>query len=210
MFKPLSLSLVAAAVMLAGCGSKNDATEKNFARTISEQLDQSGFLCIGSIHGSRPLDFPSAYSNSIFTSPLEAPTSSRLKALQEAGFIKGSPGSGPFVSGPGTVFSLTDAGRKMATNMGQQNPATAAVLGEKTAAFCYGKLSLAKVVNWQSPDAAHESNVQYTYKVSLVEPWASNATLVSRFPEIADIQRGAEKEVILAPMVQTQDGWRFR
>ena len=47
MIKVLSASLIAAAVLLSACSAKNDANEKNFASTISADLDHNGLLCIG-------------------------------------------------------------------------------------------------------------------------------------------------------------------
>jgi hypothetical protein len=77
-------------------------------------------------------------------------------------------------------------------------------------AFCYGKLSLNKIVDWTSPDLrTHESAVRFTYNVTLNEPWASNAPLLARFPEIANMQRAAGSDVVRVMMVQTEDGWRY-
>jgi hypothetical protein len=44
MIKVLSASLIAAAVLLSACSAKNDANEKNFASTISANLERDGLL----------------------------------------------------------------------------------------------------------------------------------------------------------------------
>jgi hypothetical protein len=73
MIKVLSASLIAAAVLLSACGAKNDANEKNFASTISADLDRNGLLCIGPTLGGRPLYFPSVYRNSALSDQSETP-----------------------------------------------------------------------------------------------------------------------------------------
>ena len=209
MIKVLSASLIAAAVLLSACSAKNEANEKNFASTISENLERDGLLCIGPTLGGRPLDFPSVYWNSFFSEQSEAPTSTRLVALEKAGFIERSPGTGLMVVKDGTVFRLTEAGRKIATDIPESEPFSRVDNG-KTAAFCYGKQVLDKVINWDTPDQiAHETAVRYTYKVILLEPWASNQALAAQFPEIAESEKTAGLQAS-AILDQTSDGWRYR
>ena len=109
----------------------------------------------------------------------------------------------------GTVFRLTEAGRKIATDIPESEPFSRVDNG-KTAAFCYGKQVLDKVINWDTPDQiAHETAVRYTYKVILLEPWASTQALATQFPEIAESEKTAGLQAS-AILDQTSDGWRYR
>ena len=97
-------------------------------------------MCIGPTVGGRPRYFPSVYRNSVLSDPSETPTVTRLVALEKAGFIERSPGTGLMVTMDGTVFRLTEAGRKIATDIPESEPFSQIDKG-KTAAFCYGKTS---------------------------------------------------------------------
>lgn len=208
--KALSVSLFATAVLLAGCGSKNDANEKNFARTVSARLDSSGLLCITPTPAGRAMTFPAVYPNSWLGNPAE-PSTAPLKSLEDAGLLEQSTGPGLFLTAPGRIYSPTPAGKKLATQLPfDPNNIALSVNRENVYAFCYGKLSLNKIVDWTSPDLrTHESAVRFTYNVTLNEPWASNAPLLARFPEIANMQRAAGSDVVRVMMVQTEDGWRY-
>src|SRR5260370_22813788 len=157
----------------------------------------------------RTLYFPSVYRNSVLSDQSETPTVTRLVAFEKAGFIERSPGTGLMATKNGTVFRLTEAGRKIATDIPESEPFSRIDNG-KTAAFCYGKQVLDKVLNWDTPDQlSHETTVRYTYKVTLSDPWASNQALASQFPEISESEKTAVQQAS-AILDQTSDGWRYR
>jgi hypothetical protein len=56
MNKLIVLVSVAAGFILTGCGSKQDANEKNFSAAISQYLDQKGELCLTTSGSKWPVD----------------------------------------------------------------------------------------------------------------------------------------------------------
>jgi hypothetical protein len=190
--KILSVLLIAGTVTLAACGSKNDASEANFAKTISQRLDQSGALCIAPKPGGVPMTFPAVYPDGWWSIPAFATYTNRLDVLVDAGLLERSTGPGLFLTAPsGRIFRLTASGKKIATQVPNPNDGSEVDQGS-VYAFCYGKLALNKVVDWTPPNQlTHESAVRYTFKVTLNEPWASDRALSARFPEIAAAQQEA-------------------
>jgi len=210
--KVLSVSLIAGTILLAACGSKNDANEADFAKTISQRLDASGALCITPRPGGASMTFPAVYPNEWWGNPVSKPRTDRLDRLVEAGLLERSNGPGLFLTTPGRIFRPTSAGKKLGTQLPfDQNNASLAVDQGNVYAFCYGKLALNKIFDWTPPaQRTHESAVRFTYKVTLNEPWASDGALTARFPEIAESQRAAaSNNVARVILVQTDDGWRY-
>jgi hypothetical protein len=210
--KILSVLLIAGTVTLGACGSKNDASEANFAKTISQRLDQAGALYFTHAPNEPPMTFPAIYPNNWFADPAADPEKNRLDRLVAAGFLERSTGPGLFITTPGNIYRPTVSGKKIGTQL-PFNPknATLAVDQGSVYAFCYGKVALNKVVDWTPPNQlTHESAVRFTYKVTLNEPWASDRALSARFPEIAAAQQeAASNAVVRVMLMQTEDGWRY-
>jgi hypothetical protein len=138
--KVLSVLLIAGTVTLGACGSKNDASDANFAKTISQRLDQTGALCFTPRPNAPPMTFPAIYPSNWFADPSANPEKNRLDRLMAAGFLERSTGPGLFLTTPGNIYRPTVTGKKIGTQLSfnPKNPSLAVDQGS-VYAFCYGR-----------------------------------------------------------------------
>lgn len=210
------VAIVSLAVLLAGCGSKRDASERNFATAVTRYLDDNGDLCMDV--GPFPVDV-SEYDLKRQTSE-PAGHAARMAALQHAGLVSSidvSLGQLEFVDDRPTGrrlrvrrYDLTTAGRDAYRKIVADEIAASGKKEPERADICYGKLALDTVSGWDGPtqvDGKQEAVVRYTYKVQSLSDWAKAPAIGTAFPYVANTVAGAGTQSLTTIMVLTDKGW---
>jgi len=196
------------ALALAGCGSKQDANEKNFGRAISQYLDKKGGLCLRL--NTWPVDvseFDLRLKKTTTTG-----TAGQMEALAAVGIATGTDEEvdqvGMFDNKPtGRKFKvkryvLTDTGKKFYLEKEDQK----VMQGD----ICYGKKVLDRVVKWEGPmkfGDYQEANVKYLYKIENLAEWTKKNEFLSAFPYVGKIIEAAESEEQKHGVKLTSQGW---
>lgn len=204
---------VAAALLLAGCGSSSSASNANFAKAINVQLAKS---CISLNPASHPL--PTSNYAYPLTMPLEtaAGTISAAEAdkwnglnfgpfdaLVKVGLLTVADAQAKQQFGnkmvPGKTYSLTDAGKKSL-----QRP--------NYISFCVGHYKVAEVVNYSVPgkeiDGTTGSEVNFTYTPAAVPSWATSDAIKATFPSFYQAVAMSQPQKGRADLVLMSNGWQ--
>lgn len=193
---------------LAGCGSKEDASEANFGAAISSFLAETGDLCLGFNIRQWPID----------VAPGSLLASGQLEALEAAGLVSSQATAvdEKNIFGKPTGFrtavkryQLSDKGKTFYRELSR--PGLFANAGEiKGGDFCYGKEALDKVVKWEGPakpGSDQQVLVTYSYKINDLADWAKASSIASAFPREAQILAGAGKQNLTLSLKLTSAGW---
>jgi hypothetical protein len=212
-------SIVVSAVVLAGCGSKQDANEKNFGAAISQYLDKKGELCLGT--NKWPVDVTEMDLRLQNTIPTG--TAGQMEALTAVGLVSGVDAEvdqvGMFDNKPtGHKFkvkryTLTDAGKRFYREKEVNQIGLGGAKKVMQGNLCYGKKSLDKVVKWEGPmkfGDYQEANVKYLYKINDLADWTKKPEFQTAFPYIAQIIDGAGKKEQQGAVKLTNIGWEPR
>lgn len=177
--------LLLIAYVLAACGSKLDANEKNFGGAISKRLESKGNLCVS--------------LNNNFFGGLDA-SEAQKKALEKAGLIAGS------------KIELTETGKKSFRNINDAKKFSGQIntLGESIADFnlCYGNVVLDKVEKWDMPTdtpVGKYSTVTFTVKAANIADWAMTPEIREAFPKVGRMIEA--KGEYRYTMKLTNEGW---
>ncbi|MGI4858429.1 MAG: hypothetical protein ACRYHA_16250 [Janthinobacterium lividum] len=207
------------ALLLAGCGSKNDASERNFSTAVTHYLDDNGDLCLDV--GSFPVDVSESDLKLQASEP--AGQAARMAALQRAGLVSSidvSLGQLGFVDDRPTGhrlrvrrYELTTAGRDAYRKIVADEVAASGKKEPERGDLCYGKLALEKVTGWDGPtqvDGKQEASVRYTYAVESMSDWAKIPAIGTAFPFITNTVAGAGAQSLTTVMILTDKGWVAR
>ncbi|MGI4858062.1 MAG: hypothetical protein ACRYHA_14345 [Janthinobacterium lividum] len=207
------------ALLLAGCGSKNDASERNFAMAVTQYLDDNGDLCLDV--GPFPVDVSDTDLKLQTSEP--AGHAARMAALQHAGLVSSidvSLGQLGFVDDRPTGhrlrvrrYDLTTAGRDAYRKIVADEIAASGKKEPERGDICYGKLALEKVTGWDGPtqvDGKQEASVRYTYKVASLSDWAKVPAVGAAFPFVTNTVAGAGEQSLTTVMKLTDKGWVAR
>lgn len=215
----IGVSSLSSALLLAGCGSKNDASEHNFSSAIDHYLDDTGDLCLDV--GPFPVDVSETELRAQSSSPTGH--AARMAALQRAGLLSSvdvSLGQLGFIDDRPTGhrmrvrrYDLTTAGRdayrKIVADEVIANGKTEPERGD----ICYAKLSLDKVKGWDGPthvDNRNEAVVHYTYEVDNQADWSKTPEVTNAFPFVANTLAGAKQAQLSTTVVLTDKGWQAK
>ena len=203
---------VAAAVLLAGCGSSTSGSKADFAKAINAQLAKS---CIAldpvrvplpTNNQTYPLSMPLAAaselgadqadkSNAIVFGPFDALTKAAL--LKVADTQAKEQFGNKMV--PGKTYSLTEAGKK-------------SVRGPDNLAFCAGHYRVADVVNYTVPgkeiDGTTGSKVNFTFIPADVPAWANSDAIKTTFPEFYKAVTTTQPQKGSANLTLMSNGWQ--
>lgn len=137
------------AIALAGCGRKEDASERNFGAAISRFLEQTGDLCLGLSIRQWPIDILNARQfEAAKLIPIEtAGLVSSEAVLVDQVILFGQRGVMPAAA---KRYQLTEKGKSFFRWV-VKAPLFANVEAIKDGDFCYGKQALAKVRKWDGP-----------------------------------------------------------
>ncbi len=207
---------VAAGVFLAaGCGSKQDANEKNFGAAISQYLDKKGELCLS--FGKWPVDV----DEMDLSMQKNIPTgkAGQMEALAAVGLVSGTDTEVDVKLMFGNQvrkskvkrYILTDAGKKFYRE-GKEDAAIG-FDGSKENNICYGKKALDKVVKWEGPmkfGDYQEASVKYLYKINELAEWTKKPEFLAAFPNVGKIVEAAGRKEQLHGVKLTNQGWEAR
>ena len=192
-----TFAMTALVLVLAACGSPEDANEGNFGEAVQAYLDMQNGLC-----AAIPADQIPFVLQDQATFPRRK---SRAEALVDAGLLsKRSTGAQP-MSGNGTAsateYRITDKGKRyLVTN--------AADRFTQQDAFCTGRYVLVDIEAFTAPSEAmgmKVSRVVYYYRAEGVADWAKTASLRAAYGNFSDPVQGdiAGRAVL----VLTNEGW---
>lgn len=185
---------VAAALLLAGCGSSTSASKDNFAKAIHAELAKPDRCIV--------ID-PGLVQSSDATYPLkvESMKTDSLDALVKAGLLTVADTQVPAMFGgrliPGKAYSLTGKG-KSALRSGRL--------------FCAGHYKVAEVVNYTVPgkemDGTTGSEVNFTYVPTDVPSWATSDAIKAVYPDFYKNVSSTQPRKGQADLVLMSDGWQ--
>jgi len=213
--KKAIIVLVGVAV-LAGCGSKQDANEKNFGTAIGQYLDKKGELCLSL--NKWPVDV--SEMDVILQKTMPTGTAGQMEALAAVGLTSGTDIEVDQISMFGNKptgnkfkvkrYVLTDAGKKFYR---EQEVTQIGMDGSKKVMqgdICYGKKALAKVVKWEGPMKFGDyqaANVTYLYKIDNLAEWTKKPEFLAAFPYVGQVIEAAETEEQRGGIKLTSAGW---
>jgi hypothetical protein len=205
--------------VLAGCGSNQDANEKNFGKAISQYLDKKGELCLRL--NRWPVDVSGMDLD--LQKSLPTGTARRMEALAAVGLATETDVEmdqiGPFDNKPTGLkykikrYVLTDAGKKFYREKEVNKRSIGGTKKAMEGDICYGKEALDKIVKWEGPMKLgdyQEANVFYLYKIDGVAAWTKNPEFLAAFPEVGQVIEAAGKEKQSHPVELTSIGWEAR
>ncbi|SAK75211.1 hypothetical protein AWB79_04432 [Caballeronia hypogeia] len=206
----LLIAAVSAALLVAACGKKNDASESHLGDAISADMKTSrGLLCLNR-SGRGPYAFPSVYSNRDLNEYSSSVLREQLAALEKSGLIARA-ATTPANAGAkqnGVAYSLTGEGQKYAVETARPANDPNATSDPHAWMLCYAHVKLDKVVGWTEPDpTAHRSDVTYTYKLDKVAPWVDDRDIKRAFPEVTAADRESGETKLHMILEQREDGW---
>jgi hypothetical protein len=206
----LLIAAVSAALLVAACGKKNDASESSLGDAISADMKTNrGLLCLNR-SGRGPYAFPSAYSNRDLNEYSAAALREQLAALEKSGLIARAAPTPANTNAKqnGIAYSLTGEGQKYAVETNRPAGDPNATSDPRAWMLCYAHVKLDKVVGWTEPDpTAHRSDVTYTYKLESVAPWMDDRDIKRAFPDVTAADREAGETKLHIILEQREDGW---
>ena len=200
--------MVLATLLLAGCGSKNDANEKNLSDATNAYLVKKGQLCLG-LAAKWPVDLQDSDRGP------GSVKGSEMAALKKLGLVSSQETETEVtpLSGARSVkvkvlrYELTDDGKKF-----YQEKEVPGLIGEKESRgdICFGQQALDTVVRTEGPIAVgdkKEITLYYTYKIENLADWAKSPDVQNVFPGIVSTINGAGKTTLNQNLILTDHGW---
>jgi hypothetical protein len=203
--------MVLGTFLLAGCGSKNDANEKNLSDATNAYLVKKGQLCLG-LASKWPVDLQDSDRGQGIV------RGSQMAALEKAGLVRSHEAETEItpLSGARPVkvkvlrYELTDDGKKF-----YQEKEAPGLIGQKESRgdICFGQQALDTVVRIEGPVAVgdkKEMTLYYTYKIENLADWAKSPDVQNTFPGIVSTINGAGKTTLNQNLILTDHGWEAR
>jgi hypothetical protein len=207
----LCVTVLGILLLLAGCGSKNDANEKNLSEATNAYLVKKGQLCLG-LAAKWPVDLQESDRGPGMV------RGSQMAALEKVGLVQSheteteiTPLSGaPPVKVKVLRYELTDAGKKF-----YQEKEAAGLIGAKESRgdICFGQQALDTVIKTDGPITVgdkKEVTLYYTYKIENLADWAKNPDVQNTFPGIVSTINGAGKTTLNQNLILTDHGWETK
>ena len=201
-------AMVLGTLLLAGCGSKNDANEKNLSDATNASLVKKGQLCLG-LATKWPVDLQDSDRGPGIV------RGSEMAALEKVGLVRSheteievTPLSGTRpVKAKVLRYELTDDGKKF-----YQKKQPVGLIGEKESRgdICFGQQALESVIKTEGPITVgdkKEMTLYYTYKIENLADWAKNPDIQRAFPGIIPTLNGAGKTTLNQNLILTDQGW---
>lgn len=174
-------------LLLSGCSSKTEPSEKNFAAAISAYLEKKGELCLSA--ETWPIDVP------VRELRMESRSSdaTRMSAMKDVGLVASSVQEIETKSWDGkpsgrktkvTRYALTEKGMSF---FRPDAVSTSAKPDERRGSLCYGQKALDKIVKWDGPIKLgdyQEAGVKYLYKIDDLAEWAKDEKIQTTYPSI--------------------------
>lgn len=218
MQKHVAIIAVLGTVMLAACGSKTDANEKNFDAALTQYFDKKGKLCLNT--KKWPMDV--SEMDLRLQKTLPGGTAGQMAALEAVGLVKGvdtEVEGTDFGGKPNGVkfkvkrYTMTDAAKPFAREKDVDSIGLNGKTTIKQTDLCWGKKALAKVVKWEGPMKLgdyQEASVTYTYKIDQLADWAKKPELQAAFGAVKVIIDSAGTKEAKHGIKLTSQGWEAR
>jgi hypothetical protein len=203
--------MVFGTLLLVGCGSKNDANDKNLSDATNAYLVKKGQLCLG-IATKWPVDLQDSDRGP------GSVKGSEMAALEKIGLVRSQETETEVtpLSGARPVkvkvlrYELTDDGKKF-----YQEKEAPGLIGQKESRgdICFGQQALDTVVRTEGPVAVgdkKEMTLYYTYKIENLADWAKSPDVQNTFPGIVSTINGAGKTTLNQNLILTDHGWEAR
>ena len=203
--------MVLGTLLLAGCGSKNEANEKNLSDATNAYLVKKGQLCLG-LATKWPVDLQDSDRGA------GSVKGSEMAALEKVGLVRSHETETEITPLSGTRpvkakvlrYELTDDGKRI-----YQEKETLGLIGEKESRgdICFGQQALDTVVRTEGPIAVgdkKEMTLYYTYKIENLADWAKSPDVQSTFPGIVSTINGAGKTTLNQNLILTDHGWETK
>src|ERR1700690_2717567 len=200
--------MVLGTLLLVGCGSKNDANEKNLSDATNAYLVKKGQLCLG-IATKWPVDLQDSDRGP------GSVKGSEMAALEKIGLVRSQETETEVtaLSGARPVkvkvlrYELTDDGKKF-----YQEKEAPGLIGQKESRgdICFGQQALDTVIKTEGPITVgdkKEMTLYYTYKIENLADWAKNSDIQRAFPGIIPTLNGAGKTTLNQNLILTDQGW---
>jgi hypothetical protein len=190
----MKFAAIAAALVVAACGSPKDANKANFSRAIQAYLDTQPALCVEVPGRKLPL---------IVTTKI-APIDDKPEALVEAGLLgkQETKAKDP----EGSSDALAPATEYQATELGKQY----LVIEESgSTKFCTGKYKVTGIDNFDEPAQnqwvnATMSRAAFRYEITDLAEWAQSAKLRAVYKHESKV---LEKNQDKAVLILGNEGW---
>ena len=203
--------MVLGTLLLVGCGSKNDANEKNLSEATNAYLVKKGQLCLG-IATKWPVDLQDSDRGA------GSVKGSEMAALEKVALVRSheteievTPLSGTHpVKAKALRYELTDDGKKF-----YQEKEALGLIGEKESRgdICFGQQALDSIIKTEGPITVgdkKEMTLYYTYKIENLAEWAMNPDIQKTFPGIVATINGAGKTHLDQNLTLTDQGWEAK
>ena len=200
--------MVLGTLLLVGCGSKNDANEKNLSEATNANLIKKGQLCLG-IVSKWPVDLPESERRMTIGRAPE------MAALEKIGLVRSHETETEFTPFSNTTpvkanvvrYELTEEGKKFFRE--KEIPG---LTGKKEIRgdICFGQQALDSVVKTEGPITVgdkKEMTLYYTYKIENLADWANNPDIQRAFPGIVPTINGVGKATLNQNLTLTDQGW---
>jgi len=199
---------LAALFVITGCNNTKEPSNANFIKAINQYLAKRDDAC-SSLGQTLPIDVTVPQQKEQYG------IGPQLAALEEAGLVH-STNTTAMVHGmldalwgsrppqPVRRYELTDQGKQYY----RQIPATFGQNG----IFCYGQETVDSIIKWTEPatmEGVTLSEVNYTYKIANLAPWAKRPDVQQAFPDLRQTLNGASKANQIAELQLTNKGWEF-
>ena len=203
--------MVLGTFLLAGCGSKNDANEKNLSEATNAYLVKKGQLCLG-LAAKWPVDLQNSDRGPGMV------RGSQMAALEKVGLVHSHETETEITPLSGTRpvkvkvlrYELTDDGKKF-----YQEKEAPGLIGQKESRgdICFGQQALDTVIRTEGPIAVgdkKEMTLYYTYKIENLADWAKSPDVQNTFPGIVSTINGAGKTTLNQNLILTDHGWEAK
>lgn len=197
--KLIGLSILTAG-LLAGCESKNDVSESNFAEAINKFFQEEGKGFCMPLGLSIPIEVP--YSEFQKNEKDKYVKVKRLEYLERAGILQ----SEDTLDGKNKMknFTLTEKSKPFLQELPNG-------FRKKQTAFCWGRGSVDKIIKWESPSNNSESKETYVYSTFKInfEDWVTEE-LKEKDPAILDFLKEEGKKELKFHLKLMNIGWEAK
>jgi hypothetical protein len=213
-------------LLAAACSGDQQPNRADLTKAMNAYLDKRGDLCLAK--NDWPIDVAKAEFDGGSRNALQMPVLEKLGLVvssvatveknDETGqSTKSTKDSKSTKATKATTevrrYQLTETGKQFYLAQAPRSQATGnAALARYD--FCAARLSLDKVVGWETPHTqgkpgSAETEVTYTYKI-VAAPWTNDADIRKVFPMVDRVIRGAGVMQLKETFMLTNRGWEAK